>query len=177
MKEVIIVGTGIVGSATAFELTKRGCKVTMFDNHAEGRATSAGAGIISPWITQRRNKAWYELAKNGAAHYRKLIRQLHAYGEYETSYKQIGAIHLHYNKGHLKKLKNIALKRRVDAPDNGTVRIVNDTETLTKFPLLNEGYASLYVAGDARSDGRVLRNSLINAAKQQGAKYVNANPK
>src|SRR5690625_7877146 len=85
----------------------------MIDSHTEGRATSAGAGIISPWITQRRNKAWYELAKNGAAHYKSLINELDRCGEKETGYKQNGAIHLHQNIEQLKKLKNIALKRQI----------------------------------------------------------------
>jgi len=174
LKEIIIVGVGIVGASTSYELAKRGFKVTMIDSHTEGRATSAGAGIISPWITQRRNKAWYELAKNGAAHYKSLINELDRCGEKETGYKQNGAIHLHQNIEQLKKLKNIALKRREDAPEIGNVHILNEKETLDKFPLLNEGYSSLYVKGAARIDGRALRDSLINAAKKHGAKYIKA---
>src|SRR5690625_4189082 len=143
MKEIIVVGTGIVGAATAFELTKYGCKVTMIDNHTKGRATSAGAGIISPWITQRRNKAWYELAKNGAAYYKTLVKQLQDYGEFDTGYKQIGAIQLHTNINHLKKLESIALKRRENAPEIGNIHILNEKETLKKFPLLHDGYSSL----------------------------------
>lgn len=172
MREIIIIGIGIVGAATAFEMTKKGYKVTMIDSHEQGRATSAGAGIISPWVNQRRNKAWYELAKNGAAHYKNLIDELQRHGEVETGYKQCGALHLHTNINILEKLKNIALKKRENAPEIGEVKMLNSEETIAKFPLINENFSSLYVSGGARIDGASLRDALINSAKRAGATYI-----
>ena len=36
MKKVVIVGAGIVGAATAYELARNGINVTLTDRHAEG---------------------------------------------------------------------------------------------------------------------------------------------
>ena len=172
MKEIIVLGTGILGAATAFEMTKKNYKVTMIDSHEQGRATSAGAGIISPWVNQRRNKAWYTLAKNGAAHYKDLINELNEHGEVNTGYKQNGALHLHTNMDVLEKLKNIALKKREDAPEIGDVKILTNEETLAKFPLINENFSSVYVSGGARIDGAALKDALINSAMRKGATYI-----
>lgn len=54
----VIIGAGILGTSTALELSKQGHQVRLIDAHYPGRATQAGAGIIAPWLTKRRNKAW-----------------------------------------------------------------------------------------------------------------------
>ena len=57
--KIAIVGAGIVGSTAAYYLSKeKDAEVTVFD-HGLGQATKAAAGIISPWFSKRRNKAWY----------------------------------------------------------------------------------------------------------------------
>ena len=67
MKKVIVIGGGISGASAAYQLTKLSAdvKVTIIDRKDPGQATDAAAGIICPWLSQRRNKAWYQLAKKG----------------------------------------------------------------------------------------------------------------
>ena len=50
-------------------------EVTVFD-HGLGQATKAAAGIISPWFSKRRNKAWYRMARLGADFYQDLVSDL-----------------------------------------------------------------------------------------------------
>ena len=65
MKKVAIIGAGIVGATAAYYLSKESdLEVTVFD-HVQGQATKAAAGIISPWFSKRRNKAWYKMARLG----------------------------------------------------------------------------------------------------------------
>lgn len=65
MKKVAIIGAGIVGATAAYYLSKESdLEVTVFD-HGQGQATKAAAGIISPWFSKRRNKAWYKMARLG----------------------------------------------------------------------------------------------------------------
>src|SRR5690625_2848572 len=143
----------------------------MIDRHAEGRATSAAAGIICPWITQRRNQAWYELASRGAAYLKDLINNLNDDGEYETGYKKVGAIRLHTDRAKLEKLEEIAINRRGNAPQIGEISLLSPSETMEKFPFLYDHYFSLFVELAARVDGRALRQSLISAATKSGAIY------
>ena len=71
--KVAIIGAGIVGSTAAYYLSKAAqVDVTVYD-HGVGQATKAAAGIISPWFSKRRNKAWYRLARLGADFYQELV--------------------------------------------------------------------------------------------------------
>lgn len=112
MKRYIIVGAGILGASTAYHLVKEGADVTIVDRKDEGQATEAAAGIVCPWLAQRRNKRWYRLVKGGARYYPELIQQLEADGEHETGYKKVGAVSLHTNPEKLEKTIERAEKRR-----------------------------------------------------------------
>ena len=62
------------------------------DRQQLGQATDAGAGIVCPWLSQRRNKAWYKIVKSGARYYSSLIQQLEEDGETDTGYNRVGAM-------------------------------------------------------------------------------------
>lgn len=171
-RQIIIVGAGIVGASTAYHLAKKGVRVTVVDRKDIGQATEAAAGIICPWLSQRRNKAWYALAKNGAAYYTSLIAQLEADGETATGYDQVGAISIHTDLEKLEKMKLRALERRVDAPEIGEVVALSAEETREKMPYISADYGALYVSGAARVNGRALRDALIRGAKKHGAIFV-----
>ena len=45
---VAVVGAGVLGASAAFHLALAGAEVVLADQAHEGRATAAGAGIVSP---------------------------------------------------------------------------------------------------------------------------------
>jgi D-amino-acid dehydrogenase len=177
MKKVIVIGAGVLGASTAYHLAKSGVEVTVVDRHDAGQATDAAAGIICPWLSQRRNKAWYALAKGGAAYYASLIQQLEEDGETETGYRRVGAISLHTDSGKLEKMEERALKRRDDAPEIGAIRQLTTSETSGLFPPLSQEYKSVHISGAARVNGRALRKALVSAAKKHGAVFVQGSAK
>lgn len=172
MRKIIIIGAGILGASTAYHLAKQGASVTVIDRQDPGQATDAAAGIICPWISQRRNKAWYTLAKNGAAYYETLIEALEQDGETSTGYQKVGAISLHTEVAKLAGMKERATKRRADAPEIGEIHQLTVEETLEKFPVLDDSYASVHISGAARVNGRALRDALISGAKKHGAIFI-----
>jgi D-amino-acid dehydrogenase len=176
MQKIIVIGAGILGASTAYHLAKSGAEVMLVDRQDEGQATDAAAGIVCPWMSQRRNKAWYELVKGGARYYPELIAELEADGETDTGYKRVGAICLHPDPEKLEQMAERARKRREDAPEIGEITILSPAETKRLFPPLSEEYGSVYVSGGARVNGRALRNALVNAAVKHGAflEYGNA---
>lgn len=174
MKSVIIIGSGILGASTAYEAAKRGAEVTLIDRGDAGQATGAAAGIVCPWISQRRNKAWYGLAKNGAAYYPELIQALEALGQQETGYKQVGIVSIHED-SKLDKMEEKARERREEAPEMGEVKRLSPEETQERFPFATGPYGSLYVSGAARVEGHSVRDALIGAAVKLGAKKVHGN--
>ncbi|WP_090085523.1 NAD(P)/FAD-dependent oxidoreductase [Lentibacillus persicus] len=172
MNRFIVIGTGILGATTAYKLAKSGAEVVMVDRGDAGQATDAAAGIICPWLSQRRNKAWYALAKGGARIYKDLIDELADDDETETGYAQTGAISIHTDEQKLIAKKERALKRRKDAPEIGEVTLLNKKQTNELFPHLSEDYASVHVSGGARVNGRAMRDALISGAQKHGARMI-----
>jgi len=175
MKKVIVVGAGILGASTSYHLAKNGAEVIVVDRKDKGQATDAAAGIICPWLSQRRNQAWYKLAKAGARFYPDLIQELMKDGETETGYAQVGAISIHKDQKKLEKMVERAMSRREDAPEIGEVSLLNQKETNKLFPLLDPEFASVHVSGGARVDGRLLRDSLLRASQKHGAVIIQEN--
>ncbi|SHR60669.1 glycine cleavage system T protein (aminomethyltransferase) [Mycobacteroides abscessus subsp. abscessus] len=175
MGRVIVIGSGILGASAAFHLASKGESVVLVDRTEVGQATNAAAGIICPWISQRRNKAWYELVKHGARYYPELVDKLSSYGVNHTGYRKVGALSLHTNEEKLRQMADRTIKRREDAPEIGEVNILTYEETKEVFPLVAEGYGAVYVSGGARVDGRLMRDALVKAAVQLGTEYVSGN--
>ncbi|QNK60545.1 FAD-binding oxidoreductase [Paenibacillus sp. PAMC21692] len=171
MMKCIVIGAGIAGASTAYHLAKLGAETLIIDRKDKGQATDAAAGIICPWVSQRRNAVWYRLVKNGASFYPGLIRELEELGETETGYSRVGALHLRQDAEKLSALESLARKRKEDAPEIGEIDLCDEEMTLSQFPPLAEGSRSVRISGAARVDGRALRDALIRAAVKLGAHY------
>lgn len=173
MKKIIIIGAGILGAATAYRLAKAGENVTVIDQQIPGRATQVASGIICPWLSKRRNKAWYELAKRGAKLYPELIEELTDDGQQQTGYKRNGAMFLRNSKEKLQEFKQRAMIRREEAPEIGEITLLNPQEATALFPPLKESYGAVHIAGGARVNGSQLVQSLLKAANSYGARFIN----
>ena len=158
--KIAIVGAGIVGSTAAYYLSKeKDVEVTVFD-HGLGQATKAAAGIISPWFSKRRNKAWYRMARLGADFYQDLVSDLENDG-YDTSfYDQSGVALLKKDDSKLDALYQHAETRLEESPIIGELSIKNaaDLPEFTGF----DHY--LYASGGARVEGAELTATLIEAS-------------
>lgn len=173
MKRVIVIGAGILGASTAYQLAKLGADVLIVDRNDKGQATDAAAGIICPWLSQRRNQAWYRLARAGARFYPGLIKELMSEGETDTGYAQVGALSIHDDREKIRKMEERAQLRKADAPEIGDITRLNEQATHELFPLLAEGYHSVHISGAARVDGRALRDALVRSARRNGAVLIN----
>jgi D-amino-acid dehydrogenase len=91
---MIIVGSGITGAACALEAVSLGAEVVLVDASLRGRATAAGAGIISPWSSSVEDPAWHTFATAAAREYPSLIERLADAGETDTGYRKVGALYL-----------------------------------------------------------------------------------
>ncbi|MBO2942877.1 FAD-binding oxidoreductase [Paenibacillus sp. F411] len=171
-QKAIVIGAGILGASAAYHLASQGAEVLIIDRADPGQATAAAAGIICPWLSQRRNKAWYQLAKAGAAFYPDLVQALEQEGESDTGYAQVGAISIHEDEAKIRLMQERAALRKGEAPEIGQIRSLSEAETRSMFPLLKEGYRSVHISGAARVDGRALRDALLRAARNHGAKLL-----
>nr|WP_039808483.1 FAD-binding oxidoreductase [Jeotgalibacillus malaysiensis] len=172
MKKIIVIGGGIAGASAAYYLSKQPCEVILIDREDPGQATGAAAGIICPWLSQRRNKKWYFLVKEGAAYYPELIEELQCDGETDTGYKKTGGIALHAERSKRDKMMERAIEKREEAPEIGEINAIDDEQIKQLFPYLTEEYHGLHVTGAARVDGRKLRQSLIRAMQKNGGQLI-----
>ena len=165
MKKVAIVGAGIVGATAAYYLSKEAdVEVTVFD-HGHGQATKAAAGIISPWFSKRRNKAWYKMARLGADFYVDLLADLEKTGQKVDFYQRSGVFLLKKDDSKLEELYDLALQRRDESPLIGELAILDQAAASSLFPGLKGFERLLYASGGARVDGQLLVNRLLEASQ------------
>ena len=158
--KIAIVGAGIVGSTAAYYLSKeKEVEVTVFD-HGLGQATKAAAGIISPWFSKRRNKAWYRMARLGADFYQDLVSDLKKDGYDTNFYDQSGVALLKKDDSKLDALYQHAETRLEESPIIGELSIKN-AEDLPEFTGFDR---YLYASGGARVEGAELTATLIEAS-------------
>lgn len=161
---IAIIGGGIVGATTAHYLAKEGMKVTLFDE-GTGQATSAAAGIISPWLSQRRNKNWYVLAREGAKLYPSLMSEI-VLSQQDSPYKKVGSLLFKKNEQLLTKLFKIGQERLAEAPEIGSIKQVTPQKITELFPTLNNDEDALFITGGARVDGKKLLELLYQSVTQ-----------
>ena len=165
MKKVAIIGAGIVGATAAYYLSKESdLEVTVFD-HGKGQATKAAAGIISPWFSKRRNKAWYKMARLGADFYVDLLADLEKSGQEIDFYHRSGVFLLKKNETKLEELYQLAFQRREESPLIGDLDILDKVSASELFPGLQGFDRLLYASGGARVDGQLLVTRLLEASR------------
>ena len=177
MKKVAIVGAGIVGATAAYYLSKEAdIEVTVFD-HGYGQATKAAAGIVSPWFSKRRNKAWYKMARLGADFYVDLLADLEKSGQKVDFYQRSGVFLLKKDESKLEELYGLALQRRDESPLIGELAILDQAAASSLFPGLEGFERLLYASGGARVDGQLLVSRLLEASQVKVVKKeVSLNP-
>ncbi|RPF52173.1 NAD(P)/FAD-dependent oxidoreductase [Aquisalibacillus elongatus] len=172
MKPYIIIGAGILGASTAYHLSKQGVPVILIDKHHKGEATRSGAGIISPWLSQKNNQKLYKIISSGAKYYPELVRELSDQGIHDTSYAQVGSIHLHKSQDKLEKMVQDAADRREDAPEVEGLSLLTGQEVNNSISIMGDRMGAVKVDGGARVNGRKMRDALIQAAKLHGTEVI-----
>jgi D-amino-acid dehydrogenase len=171
--DVIIIGGGLVGWSAAYRLARAGVDVVVVDRSDPGRATDAGAGIISPGTTFRPLPAFYPFSKASVAYYPTLLAELAEDGETDTGYEEVGTLFVARNETEAAQLPD-TLKIMTERRDNGVrniggLAIIDGKTARSLIPVLAEFPAAIHLSGAARVNGRLLRDSLRRAAEKRGA--------
>jgi D-amino-acid dehydrogenase len=155
--EVAVVGGGLVGTACAYELAGRGARTLLCDRGDLGRATDAGAGILSPATTERDDVAWVELVQAAGAHYDELIPQLAG----DTGWARCGILELATRDSDVPAWEGLAA--RVEG-----AREISPDDARAMVPALGDVVRALHHPDAARVDGRKLCAALRAAAVERG---------
>ena len=168
---VAVIGAGVLGASTAFHVALAGAEVAVVDQAHAGRATVAGAGIVSPWSSGRVDPDWRRIAEAGARYYPALIHRLAEEGEAETGYRRVGALSVAADGGELDRIERAVRARRAEAPEVGEVTRLSPAQARALFPPLRPDLGAVHVGGGARVDGRLLAGALRRAAERRGARF------
>lgn len=166
-RKIGIIGGGIVGSTAAFYLSNDPeVELLLFDD-GKGQASSAAAGIISPWLSQRRNKEWYFLAREGAKFYSDYMSDLAKYLDTKKIYKKTGTLLYKKTPKLLDKLEKIAYDRRKEAPEIGEIERLSGKDIQEQFPFVTSDEDALFITGGAKIDGENLVKNIHHLLKEK----------
>ncbi len=92
-ERIAIVGAGIIGCAVAFELSRRGAAVVVFDGRSlGGGATQASAGILAPYTEAHDGGSLFDLTVRGLRAYDDFVSQIRSMSEIPFEYRRSGTI-------------------------------------------------------------------------------------
>ena len=166
---IAIIGAGIVGATASYQLSKNPeVELVVYDDGV-GQATKAAAGIICPWLSQRRNKDWYRLTARGASYYPELMEQLKEDGVNRLPYDQVGALVFKKTSELLEKLEKIATERRKEEERIGALTKIEAENISSYVPGWNGTHGAIHCSGGGRVDGKLLVEQQLYLAQQNGA--------
>jgi D-amino-acid dehydrogenase len=169
--DLIVVGGGVVGASAAYRSVAHGARTLLVDAHHQGRATDAGAGIVSPETEIRDGSPRQPMVDATPAFYAELIDSLARDGEHDTGYARCGKLVVARDEREVAMI-DAYLRLLLDPERPGTVP--DGIEEITPaaahdlFPVLGTVLKAFVSRHAARVDGRQLTAALLRAATHRG---------
>jgi D-amino-acid dehydrogenase len=169
--DCIVIGGGIVGTAAAYHLAGEGAHALLVDREDKGRATSAGAGILSPHTYRGDSEAWFRFANLSFQYLEDLAPALAATGA-ETGFDRCGAMVVAVDEEEVAPFaaarELIFARQRALTPSGEQLREISAAEASELFPPLAAVRGAIHNSLAARVDGRLLERALRSVAVARG---------
>jgi D-amino-acid dehydrogenase len=173
--DAVVIGGGVVGASTAYHLARAGVKTLLVDRRDAGRATDAGAGILSTAANTDDPDPIERFEARAAAYYPVLVEHLQGDGIGDTGYRVCGSLTVAIDDDEVAHFHQVrtGLRRWRAAKDHGFAEIGRD-EAKALFPPLAQVKGAIHCGRGARIDGRLLAAALLHAAGQRGVEVRHA---
>jgi glycine oxidase len=173
--DAVIAGGGLIGCAIAFELSRTGLRVALFEAREPGREASwASAGILSPAPESSAMIAMVLLGQASMALYPDFIALVEETSGLSTGYRPKGTLQALFSR-HAKEELNtiIALHHGLGLK----AEAISAAEARELEPAISEEVEAAALRPDEASvDNRLLSAALLEAAKRGGAHISAASP-
>lgn len=175
--DVAVLGGGIVGVSAALRAALAVGKVALIEPGFDGKATSAGAGIVSP-VGLGGNEAsreWSELVASSIGHYQRLLELLREAGTEDVGYSRVGEVVLATREEDIPRLAE--LQQRLEAFNKlgvpiGSLQRVDATELRRTWTEMRDDLPGLYIENISRLDGRRMCEALGALARLRGVDFI-----
>jgi D-amino-acid dehydrogenase len=164
--DAVVIGGGLLGAATAYQLARRGRSVALVDRADAGRATAAGAGILAPQTSASLSGDLLNLSLSALRHYEELQASLAEDGFADTGYAPADVLVVataEDDQERFARNREVLLDRHA-----AVVEDVSPAAARDRFPPLAEVTGALLARGCARVDGRMLTAALRAAGRTLG---------
>jgi D-amino-acid dehydrogenase len=169
---VVVVGGGLVGMSLAYELVTAGADTVLIDRHDPGRATDAGAGILSPETNLDPDPALFGFGSAAARHHATLTERLEDDGASGTGFAVTGSLLVAERPGDDGTMAMAV--ELVGRRSPGLAEEIEPGEVSRFFPLLGPVRRALFNPAGRRVDGRVLNEALRRAAQSRGLRVISS---
>ena len=170
--DVVVVGGGIVGVSVAYELACANSRVILVDSAAPGRASDAGAGIISPQTFSDPDDDWFAFGADAAQYLTTLVSRLADDGADPgaEAWARCGSVVVALAEHEDPWFTEVAARILARFPG---VEEITPTDARGMFPPLGPVWRALVNPAAARVDGGRLAAAIRTAATKRGVTVIN----
>ncbi len=171
-RDVVVVGGGLVGLTLAYELASLGAGVTVVDAGSPGRATAAGAGILSPVTSVEGDPELWPFLRGCGAHYPGLLARLATDGidASGAAYGRCGLLSISLRPHEDEWYSPFA--QMVEQRSPGQTFEITPEEASALFPPLGPVHRALHTPSGARVDGQGMAAAVRAGAEARGVAFV-----
>ena len=159
--DAVIIGGGIMGCSTAWQLARKGMRVVLLDrSHIASQQSGRNWGFVRMLC---RDPLEVPLAAKALAHWPRLSAEL----GFETGWRQSGCLFLSENEA---EHQSYAAWRETVDGFAGDTRLLNAAETAARFPqLTRKVHGAILSEGDGQAEPTLATMAFARAAAREGA--------
>jgi glycine oxidase len=174
MDDVVIIGAGLIGCGIAYELAKRGARVTIYDRAEPARAASwAGAGMLAPYSEEVADPALLALCDASLRAYPAYVDELRERTGVDAQLRHEGTLHVACDDVAGAGLGAQCAAMRGYGAD---ATVIDRDAALAREPMLaRDVRGAVFVANEAHVDNRRLGRALVAACTAAGVRFERTN--
>ncbi|WP_343836175.1 glycine oxidase ThiO [Salinibacillus aidingensis] len=165
--DAIVIGGGVMGGSTAFQLSKKGYRTLVLEkDQLGGKASSAAAGMIGAQVELDSDSPMFQLARESRKQFPELAEEIKDLAGIDIGFRKNGMLKMAFtNEEREKFLKIIETQQQLGEQ----VDWLTPEEVINKEPLLSSSLkGAMYIEGDGQVSAPDFTMGLLKSAAALG---------